>query len=340
MTDHLAPTPRALAGPRHRVTIEPRGSLKGFSKVRWTCGRYLNHIIRRFRSRVKRVARAGPLRFPSYGDRSNAYILAGVPQPNRTEGDPKRADGRAGIDRFNGVQMTWNDDGSFEGWSSNVQIAELEVKGGVLSGRSSGIGCVNPGSPQCTPRGCSGHRRQDREAELRCRLGVGQCKGHVTNRLRHDMRDARQQMVHQRRLSCVLAKLHFDVRRNASRAACLQQQIDENAVSAIGGDASGRGVRLMNVAAFVQLHQHIANGRRRHAQPALPGQDLRRHRLTRFDVLANERGQQAMRTLRELVGTHCETGVTGSYCPNQYRPPRCRRRPIAVEARRESQWYC
>lgn len=48
------------------------------------------------------------------GDRSNSYVLAGVPQPNRKEGDPMRADGRAMRGRFNGVELAVNDDGSFE----------------------------------------------------------------------------------------------------------------------------------------------------------------------------------------------------------------------------------
>lgn len=48
------------------------------------------------------------------GDRSNAYIIGGIPQPNRNELDPRKADGRYMRSRFNGVEMSVNDDGSFE----------------------------------------------------------------------------------------------------------------------------------------------------------------------------------------------------------------------------------
>lgn len=48
------------------------------------------------------------------GDRSNAYIIGGMPQPNRTESDEPRASGRYMRSRFNGVEMRINDDGSFE----------------------------------------------------------------------------------------------------------------------------------------------------------------------------------------------------------------------------------
>jgi hypothetical protein len=48
------------------------------------------------------------------GDRSNAYIIGGIPQPNRTEPDPGKAEGRFLHSRFNGVEMRISDDGSFE----------------------------------------------------------------------------------------------------------------------------------------------------------------------------------------------------------------------------------
>lgn len=48
------------------------------------------------------------------GDRSNAYIITAIPQPNRGELDPRKADGRYMRSRFNGVEMSINDDGSFE----------------------------------------------------------------------------------------------------------------------------------------------------------------------------------------------------------------------------------
>lgn len=48
------------------------------------------------------------------GDRSNAYIIGAMPQPNREQLDPVKADGRFLRSRFNGVEMRINDDGSFE----------------------------------------------------------------------------------------------------------------------------------------------------------------------------------------------------------------------------------
>ncbi len=47
------------------------------------------------------------------GDRSNAYIIAAMPQPKR-DADPPKAAGRYFRSRFNGVEMRVNDDGSFE----------------------------------------------------------------------------------------------------------------------------------------------------------------------------------------------------------------------------------
>ncbi len=48
------------------------------------------------------------------GDRSNAYIIGALPQPNRTVQDPPKAEGRYLRSRFNGVEMRINDDGSYE----------------------------------------------------------------------------------------------------------------------------------------------------------------------------------------------------------------------------------
>ena len=96
----------------------------------------------------------------------------------------------------------------------------------------------------------------------------------------------------QRRALSLLAQPVLDDGRRPGALAALEQQVDEHAVAAIGRHASGRRVRLMHVAAVLELRQHAPDGRRRHAQPALAREALRRHRLARLDVLADERGQQ------------------------------------------------
>ena len=47
------------------------------------------------------------------GDRSNAYIIGAIPQPNRPQVDPDRSEGRYLRGKFNGVTIAINDDGSF-----------------------------------------------------------------------------------------------------------------------------------------------------------------------------------------------------------------------------------
>jgi hypothetical protein len=48
------------------------------------------------------------------GDRSNAYIIGAMPQPNRKQADPNSDEGRFLRSRFNGVEVHIADDGSFE----------------------------------------------------------------------------------------------------------------------------------------------------------------------------------------------------------------------------------
>lgn len=48
------------------------------------------------------------------GDRSQAYIVGAIPQPNREKVDPDSAEGRYLRGRFNGVEVSIQDDGSFE----------------------------------------------------------------------------------------------------------------------------------------------------------------------------------------------------------------------------------
>jgi hypothetical protein len=84
----------------------------------------------------------------------------------------------------------------------------------------------------------------------------------------------------------------LDDGRRPGALAALEQQVDEDAIAAVGRHAPGRRVGLMHVAAVLELREHVPDGRRRQAQPALAREMLRRDRLARLDVLPDERGQQ------------------------------------------------
>ena len=141
------------------------------------------------------------------------------------------------------------------------------------------------------------------------RMAVGHREAHMPCRARDDARDAGQQIVHQRRRAGVLAQLVLDVRRGTCRTAALEQEIHEDSIPAIGGDASRRGVWLVEVAALLQVRQHTPHRGGRHAQPALLREHLRRNRLAGLDVLTHERRQQAARPIGQFVGTHCQAGA-------------------------------
>ena len=90
------------------------------------------------------------------------------------------------------------------------------------------------------------------------RMAVGHREAHVPRRARDDVRDAGQQIVHERRGAGMLAQLMLDIRRGAGRPAALEQEVHEDAIPAIGRHASGRGVRLMEIAALFQVGQHAS----------------------------------------------------------------------------------
>jgi hypothetical protein len=52
---------------------------------------------------------------------------------------------------------------------------------------------------------------------------------------------------------------------------------------------------LVEIFGLFELREDVADGRRREAQPAPSREVLRRDRIARLDVLADERGQQAAR---------------------------------------------
>src|SRR5262245_26126695 len=98
----------------------------------------------------------------------------------------------------------------------------------------------------------------------------------------------------------MLAELILDGRSRPRRPAPLEQEIDEDPVAAIGRNAPGRRVRLMEEAGLFELSQDVAYGRRRHTKAAVAREDLRRHRLTGFDIAAHERREQPARSFVEL----------------------------------------
>ena len=121
---------------------------------------------------------------------------------------------------------------------------------------------------------------------------AGKRKPDVAGGARHEMRHAGEQILDERRTLSLLAQPMLDDGRRPGALAALEQQVDEHAVAAVGRHAPGRGMRLMHVAAVLELREHAPDGRRRHAQPAFACEVLRRDRLARLDVLADERGQQ------------------------------------------------
>ena len=72
----------------------------------------------------------------------------------------------------------------------------------------------------------------------------------------------------------MLSKLVLDPRRRFGRLSSLEQQIDEDTISAVGRDAAGGGVRLVHVPGLFQMGQHVAHGRRRDPEPAVVREHL------------------------------------------------------------------
>ena len=94
-------------------------------------------------------------------------------------------------------------------------------------------------------------------------------KAHVPGGARDQMRDRRQQVVHQRRLHGLPAQLLLDVHVRDGRSPALEQDVDERAVAEVGWHATGRGVRLVNVALLFELCQHVSNRGRRQTKTAV-----------------------------------------------------------------------
>ncbi len=112
------------------------------------------------------------------------------------------------------------------------------------------------------------------------------------------MRNRRQQIVHQRRLHGLSPQLLLDVHVGDGGSPALEQHVDERAIAEVGWNATGRGVRLVDVAMLLELRQHVSNGGRRHTETAPVRDHLRRDRLAAIDVLAYQRRQETPRSFR------------------------------------------
>ena len=122
----------------------------------------------------------------------------------------------------------------------------------------------------------------------------------VARRLGHHVRGLREDRVDERPRA-LAPQLGFDRAGGARRALRFEQQVDVEAVAAVGGDAAGRGVRLLDEAFFFEPGEDAAYSRRRHAEPGGADEKRRGNGLARRDVLAHERGQHP---LRAFVGFH------------------------------------
>ena len=105
----------------------------------------------------------------------------------------------------------------------------------------------------------------------------------------------------------------------------LHQTVDVGAVAGVGWDPAGRGVRLHEVAARLQLRHLVAHRRRADAKVVLLGRACRADRLRGVDVLVNDRRQDEVLPLVEfaLSRSSLEVSSLAGECqanPQAYHP--------------------
>ena len=79
--------------------------------------------------------------------------------------------------------------------------------------------------------------------------------------------------------------------RGPVESARRRQMIDEVPIALVGGDSTGRGVRLDQIPVLFELRHLVAHGRRRHANRRNVGDVTRTDRLRGRDVLLHHGGQ-------------------------------------------------
>ena len=92
------------------------------------------------------------------------------------------------------------------------------------------------------------------------------CEPDAAGGLREHVRNLRQNRVEQA-VGAVTPETRLDRVGRAGWSLGLEQEIHVEAVPAVRRDASGRGVRLLDVALFLEPRQDVPDRRRRHTQP-------------------------------------------------------------------------
>ena len=134
----------------------------------------------------------------------------------------------------------------------------------------------------------------------------------VARGLRQHVRDLRQHVVEQRtggRRAAAAPRRRWPSRVERLR---LEQQVHVEAVAAVGRDAPGRGVRLLDEpfsSSRARMLRTVADDT---PSPAAVDEQRRGDRLARLDVLADERGEDAARPVVELRASWWSARPLGS----------------------------
>ena len=126
-------------------------------------------------------------------------------------------------------------------------------------------------------------RRADRETD-------------AARRLRKDVRHLRQDGIEQP-VGTVPSEPRFHGLGGAARTFGFEQQVHVEAISPVGRNAPGGGMRLLDVPLFLEAGQDVAHRRGGHPQARSGDEHRRGDRLARRDVLAHERGENATGTI-------------------------------------------
>ena len=96
-------------------------------------------------------------------------------------------------------------------------------------------------------------------------------------------------------LARIAPELSFDRRAAPHRTRGREQLVDVEPVAAVGRDAAGGCMRLLQIAQLLELDEGAPDGSGRHAQAGQRGQARRSDRLAGIDVFSDECGQYLSR---------------------------------------------